>query len=120
MDRSIEWYVAVFGLQQLDDERASDGSWRIVNLATENLFVELIWDNRDRAVERARGFAKVGFGVASADELAARVEKATGKSPKVVEAVKQGLRIVQLRDPDGNILQFSSKTAPPSPPPRSR
>lgn len=108
VDRSVAWYRSAFALDQLDDQKAPDGKWRIVNLASDRLFVEVIWDSRDSTVRGARGFAKVGFGVEDVDAIADRIEKATGTRPRVIEAAAQGVRILQLNDPDGNIIQISS------------
>ena len=111
IDRSVAWYTSAFGLKQLDDERAADGAWRIVNLASESLAIELIWDRRDQTVQGARGIAKVGFGVASLEQAAARIEQATGKRPRIVEIPKRRIRVLQLVDPDGNIIQLQSPAA---------
>lgn len=61
VDRAVEWYSSVFGLNKLGGSRAKDGSWRIENLKNEKLFVEIIRDSRARKVDRALGFRKVGF-----------------------------------------------------------
>ena len=108
VDRSVAWYQAAFGLRKLDDTRADDDRWRIVNLANDDLFVEVIRDNRDQATLRARGFAKVGFRVPDVDAVADRVEEALGKRPRVLDFKEHGVRILQLLDPDGNIIQLSS------------
>jgi hypothetical protein len=60
-DSSAAWYRAAFGLRELDRSKAQDGSWQIVNLRNDRLFVEIIRDDRVPRVESARGFAKVGF-----------------------------------------------------------
>lgn len=108
MDRSVSWYRTVFGLKQLDDQKDPKGVWRIVNLTSDALFIELIWDSRCSKQENARGFAKVGFSVTDVREIAKRAESATGEKPRVIEFEKHKLRILQLRDPDGNVLQFAS------------
>jgi predicted enzyme related to lactoylglutathione lyase len=108
LDASIAWYSTAFGLRKLDDQSADDKSWRIVNLASDDLFVELIHDRRDQPVKQARGFAKVGYTVADVAVVADRVGRATGKRPRVLEFPQQGLRLIQLQDPDGNLIQLSS------------
>lgn len=112
IDRSVAWYRSVLGLRQVDDTTAENGSWRIVNLVGDNLFVELIRDDRDQAVERARGFAKVGFHVPEVEDVADRVAAATGDRPRVLSFEPHGIRLLQLRDPDGNIVQLSSPLEP--------
>jgi catechol 2,3-dioxygenase-like lactoylglutathione lyase family enzyme len=110
-EKSAAWYRLALGLRELDRSQAADGSWQIVNLTNAELFVEIIRDNRVSSSDAARGFAKVGFHVADVDVVAAKVGRATGTSPRVVEFAPHGVRIVQLRDPDGNIIQLFSPLA---------
>lgn len=111
LEVSVAWYVTAFGLRKLDDQAAEDGAWRIVNLASADLLVELIHDKRDQVVQKARGFAKVGYGVADVEVVADRIEGATGSRPRIVEIRQHEVRVIQLRDPDGNLIQLSSPTA---------
>ena len=113
VDKSVDWYRKAFGLTQLDDTRADDDRWRIVNLASKDLFVEVIRDNRDQPVERARGFAKVGFRVPDVNVVADRVAKELGDRPEVFDFPKHGVKILQLRDPEGNVIQLSSPLTTP-------
>lgn len=113
VDRAASWYQSAFGLQRLDDTEARDGRSRIVNLSSDQLFVEIIGDDRARDVERARGFFKVGFRVPDVDVVADRVERATGVRPEAIDFARHGVRILQLRDPEGNILQLSSSLSEP-------
>ena len=108
VDESVEWYRNAFGLHELDGSQADDGSWRIVNLSNKRLLVEIIRDDRSRDIDRALGFFKVGFGVPDVELVADRVAQATKERPRVVDDAAHGVRIVQLRDPDGNIIQLSS------------
>ena len=108
VDRSVAWYRTVFGLAELGGSAAEDGSWRIENLGSEQLLVELIRDDRAQGVEPARGFRKVGFQVPDVEAVADRVARATGERPRVLDFPRFGLRIIQIRDPDGNIIQLSS------------
>ena len=108
VDRSVDWYCKRFGLRKLDESRADDDRWRIANLANDELFVEIIRDNRAVPVERARGFAKVGFRVPDVEDVADRVEQASGERPRVLDFPEHGVRILQLRDPDGNVIQLTS------------
>ena len=112
-DRSAAWYETAFGLRKLDDRSADDGSWRIVNLTNERLFVEIIHDKADKPAGNVRGIAKVGFGVDDVDAVADRVAKATGERPRVIAFEPHGVRILQLHDPDGNVVQLSSNIAKP-------
>jgi catechol 2,3-dioxygenase-like lactoylglutathione lyase family enzyme len=112
VDAAATWYRAAFGLDTLDDTEADDGSWRIVNLQNEHLFVEIIRDDRAQAVDRARGFFKVGFRVPDVEAVADRMAAATGDRPRVIDVEQHAIRIVQLRDPEGNMIQLSSSLAP--------
>lgn len=108
VDRSAAWYRDVFGLRVLGGSAAEDGSWRIENLGSASLLVEVIRDDRAQEVDRARGFRKVGFQVPDVAAVADRVERATGERPRVLDVVELGIRILQIRDPDGNVVQLSS------------
>lgn len=108
MDRSAEWYRTAFGLADAGGSQADDGSWQIMNLKNQNLFVELIRDDRVQDVDRARGFFKVGFQVPDVGSVADVVDGATGRRPRILEFEEFGVRIIQLHDPDGNTIQLAS------------
>ncbi len=108
-NRSAQWYQRAFGLRELDRSSADDGSWQIVNLTNDQLFVEVIRDNRAQPVARARGFVKVGFHVPDVDAVADAVERETGGRPPVLDSPRHGVRIVQIQDPDGNTIQLFSR-----------
>ena len=108
VDKSVTWYKTVFGLRSLGGSRADDGSWRIENLGNGKLLVEIIRDGRAQEVDRAFGFRKVGFFVPNVEKIADRIEDATGERPRVVEFEELEQRILQIRDPDGNIVQLMS------------
>ena len=108
VDKSVAWYRAVFGLRQLGGSEADDQSWRIENLGNDQLFVEIVHDERAVEISFARGFAKVGFHTPDVEAVADRVARATGERPRVLDFARFGVRIVQLRDPDGNIIQLHS------------
>lgn len=112
VDRSANWYRNVLGLRELDGSEAEDKSWRILNLGNSDLSVELIRDDRATAVTRARTFAKVGFRVPDVEVVADRAEKETGERPRIVEFEEHGVYLLQLRDPDGNVIQLSSPVDP--------
>lgn len=108
VDRAASWYEAALGLEKLNDMSAEDDAWRIVNMEGEHLFVELIRDSRATSANRALGIAKVGFAVADVEQVADNAERATGERPRIIDDERHGIRIVQLRDPEGNIIQLSS------------
>jgi len=108
VDRSVEWYSRVFGMRELGGSQAENGSWRIENLRNDQLMVEIIRDDRAQEVNRALGFRKVGFQVPDVGVVADRVAAATGARPDVHDFAEFGIRILQIRDPDGNTIQLSS------------
>lgn len=108
LDASMAWYSTALGLRKLDEQSAADGSWRIVNLVSDDFWVELIHDRRDGTSPPSRGFAKVGWFVPDVRVVAERAGRAAGRPPRVIEVARQNLRILQLRDPDGNVLQLMS------------
>lgn len=108
VDRSVAWYVTAFGLRPIGGSEAEDGSWRIENLRNDRVMVEIIRDERARGVDRALGFRKVGFFVPDVEAVADRVARATGERPRVLEFPRPGVRVIQIRDPDGNLLQLHS------------
>jgi catechol 2,3-dioxygenase-like lactoylglutathione lyase family enzyme len=112
-EKSAQWYRTAFGLRELDRSAATDSSWQIVNLVSDHLFVEIIRDNRAPRGNRDAGFVKVGFNVPDVGAVADGVGRATGTRPRVLDFPRQGVRIVQLFDPDGNTIQLSSRLSPP-------
>lgn len=111
VERVAAWYRKALGLKMVDDTEAEDRSWRIINLSGNDLAVEIIRDARAVDVERPRGFFKVGFGVPDVGEVATNVEATGIERPKVLDFPRYGIRIIQLRDPEGNIVQLSSPIA---------
>jgi pimeloyl-ACP methyl ester carboxylesterase len=110
VDRSVEWYRTVFGLRAIGGSGAEDGAWRIENLRSDQLFVEIVRDDRARADDCALGFGKVGFFVADLEAVADRVARATGERPRILDFEPFRLRLFQIRDPDGNVIQLHSAT----------
>jgi len=112
VDAAIEWYTKAFGVRIIDDSRAEDGRWRIANLRNDFLMLELIWDRRtvESAPEaRHHGFAKVGFFVPDVNQVADNVRETTGERPRVLDFEEHGVRLIQLRDPEDNLIQIQSK-----------
>jgi catechol 2,3-dioxygenase-like lactoylglutathione lyase family enzyme len=108
VDISVAWYSAVFGLDQVGGSEAEDGAWRIENLQNKDLHVEIIRDDRALPANRPLGFRKVGFRVPAVKKIADSVEQATGERPRVVDDTRFGMQILQLKDPDGNVIQLTS------------
>lgn len=108
LEQAIEWYSNVFGLEMAASAAADDGRWQITNLTNRFLQVELIRLSDSVRAERPLGLAKVGFHVDDVRAVAARVESATGVQPNVVDFLDLNQRILQLRDPEGNVIQLMS------------
>lgn len=108
IEASVAWYTRAFALKEVERSRAEDGAWEIVNLTNDRLFVEIVRDNRARDVDRSLGIRKVGFHVPDVRVVADRVERATGERPRVLDFARFGVRILQVRDPDGAIVQLFS------------
>jgi predicted enzyme related to lactoylglutathione lyase len=116
VDAAVAWYGKVFGVRLLDDTTAEDGRWRIANMRNDSLSIEIIFDRRSKAPgkeERYRGFAKTGVAVPDVSAVADRVEKATGTRPRVIDFAKHGIRLIQLRDPENNVVQLHSPLKAP-------
>lgn len=52
--------------------------------------------------------AKVGFYVPDVRVIADPVERAAGERPRVLDFERFGVRLIQIRDPDGTIIQLFS------------
>jgi len=106
IESAVEWYTNALGLDELDRWTSDDQQTRIINMRSNALFVEIIQRLDALDVDRAQGFFKVGFEVPDLAEVADRVGEATGERPRVLDFPDQDMRLLQIRDPDGNILQI--------------
>jgi catechol 2,3-dioxygenase-like lactoylglutathione lyase family enzyme len=112
VDRASEWYRAAFGLEEIERSRAEDGTWQIVNVRNEHLFVEIVRDDRSANAEGPAGLYKVGFHVPDVRVVADRVAASGFERPRVLHFERFGVRIIQLHDPDGNTIQLFSPLDP--------
>lgn len=99
------WYESTLGLRAVS--RLSEaGRYDIVNLRGPGLFVELLElvDATPRPEGIVHGPFKVGMLVEDLDRYIDRLP-ASMPRPEVVEDTANGLRLVQLHDPDGNVVQ---------------
>jgi len=109
LDVSAAWYVSVFDLEL--GNRMTDGeNYDIAILQNETLVIELL--ELAAAVDRPEGLVrgpfKSGFFV---DDLAAFVADLTDEVPRpdILDDEANGLLLIQLRDPDGNIIQVMQR-----------
>lgn len=104
IDESVEWYQSTFDL--LPGERHSEsGRYEIVNLRKPGLFVELI--QLAAAEERpdyVKGLFKFGILTSDLNEFAALLPESVPR-PQIVSDTTNDLVLMQLKDPDGNIIQ---------------
>ena len=106
IDASVAWYEAHLGVTE-STRLADAGRYEIVNMVRPGLFVELL-ELADAATPpdgRVRGPFKLGALVADLDAIVAALP-AAADAPGIVEDANNGLRLLQLRDPDGNVVQL--------------
>jgi catechol 2,3-dioxygenase-like lactoylglutathione lyase family enzyme len=95
LDASIEWYMRFFG--RPPDRRAGDEMlWEVAEHAT--LFIE---PNAARA-----GAGRITFAVAGLDALLERLA-AKRIQHEPIETYSNGVRHVNIPDPDGNAMAFA-------------
>jgi catechol 2,3-dioxygenase-like lactoylglutathione lyase family enzyme len=105
IDKSVKWYESTFGLSP--GERLSEsGRYEIVNLRKPGLYVELL--QLTAAAERpeyVKGLFKVGILTSDLTDFVALLPESIPK-PEILTDTTNGLLLMQLRDPDGNIIQI--------------
>ncbi|WP_049569443.1 VOC family protein [Nonomuraea sp. SBT364] len=98
--RSLKWFEAFFG-RPADEIIGAEHLWR----AGENAWVVI--DERDARV----GGTMITFGVTDLDDILARLA-AHGIEHEPVEAYGNGVRHVEILDPDGNSFSLAQAPAP--------
>ena len=105
------WYRETLGLGETT-RLGEAGRYDIVNLARPGLAVELL--SLAAAAPRPEGYLrgafKVGMLVADLEEFIDSLPE-TIPPPQVIQDDDNGFRLVQLRDPDGNIVQVMERRA---------
>ena len=105
IEASAEWYGQTFGLTE-QSRASATGKFEIVNLGKPGMFVELlqIATANSRPDGRTEGLFKAGLLV---DDLHAFVTglPSTEAAPEIVSDQRNQLLLIQLRDPDGNVIQ---------------
>lgn len=109
IETASAWYENTLGLEETS-RLADEGRYVIVNLGRPGLAVELL--QLEAADTRPEGYVtgpfKIGMLVADLDALMASLPAGT-EPPRVIEDEKNGLLLVQIRDPDGNIVQVMQR-----------
>ena len=110
IDASESWYRETLALEP-GKRLAEAGRYEIVNLQSAGLFVELLAlpAAADRPAGFMKGAFKVGMLVDDLESFVAGLPDAAGR-PEVIEDADNGLLLIQLRDPDGNIVQVMQRT----------
>lgn len=109
VDVSTGWYRSVLGLEP-GTRLTEPGRYDIVNLQGPGLHVELLElaDAASRPAGFVHGPFKVGMLV---DDLEGFVDglPASLPRPQIIEDAQNGLALIQLRDPDGNVVQVMQR-----------
>jgi predicted enzyme related to lactoylglutathione lyase len=100
--KALPWYEAFFG-RQADEIIGEEHLWQV----GENAW--LVIDDRDVRAARVGG-SMVTFGVPDMDEILARLA-AHGVTHEPVETYGNGVRHVEVLDPDGNSLSLAEAPA---------
>ena len=117
LDRQVAWYRDVLGFTILEQRDVAERGIRFALLEREGALIELLQLPEARArlevdpaatsASRIHGFFKAGFVVRDIDRLQRELqEKGATFSLPLGEPGSAGLRMFQLKDPEGNLLQF--------------
>ncbi|WP_298902994.1 VOC family protein [uncultured Psychroserpens sp.] len=120
MDVSLAWYTDVIGLEILNTQESPDAGFKQANLKLGNILIELIELDKAQAVEdaipnytsktRIEGFFKIGFSMNNFDAWIKHLKlKKVAFHGTVVTNKTSGKRMVIVKDPDGNRIQFFEK-----------
>lgn len=117
LDKQVAWYRAVLGFSIVEQRDVPERGIRFVLLEREGSLIEMLQLPEARArlevdpaatgASRIHGFFKAGFVVRDIDRLQQELqEKGATFSLPLGEPGSAGLRTFQLKDPEGNLLQF--------------
>lgn len=117
LDKQVAWYRDVLGFAVVEQRDVAERGIRFALLEREGSLVELLPlpDARARleidpsaaSASRIHGFFKAGFVVRDIDGLHRQLqEKGVAFALALGEPGSAGLRMFQIKDPEGNLLQF--------------
>jgi len=120
MEASILWYSKMLGFEVLDSKDFSDSGFKQANLKQGNTLLELIELNSAlvpseviqdyNSKTRLTGFFKIGFRVSDFDKLMDHLlDNDVEIHGNVVRDDHSGKRMVIIKDPDENRIQFFEK-----------
>lgn len=120
MDTSIYWYSNILGFEVLDKTESVERGFKQANLKKGNVLIELL--ELDSSVSQKEvlsnyskktkiyGFFKFGFLVSEFDKWIEVLKQAeVSFNGSVVTDHLSGKRMVIIKDPDGNRIQFFEK-----------
>ena len=120
IDVSIAWYTDIMGLETLNKQESPDAGFKQANLKGGTILIELIELDKAQAAKdiipnyttktRIEGFFKIGFSIANFDTWIKHLKlKKVEFHGTVVTDKTTGKRMVIIKDPDGNRIQFFEK-----------
>lgn len=120
IENSISWYSNNIGFEVLNKNEFPKAGFKQANLKRGNVLIELIEINSALSVEdvisnynnktRIMGFFKIGFLIADFDNWIEHLTKLKVEfHGTVVTDNESGKRMVMIKDPDGNRIQFFEK-----------
>jgi hypothetical protein len=106
IEASAEWYQSTFRLS-VGARSSEPGRYKIVNLSKRGVFVELLEldDASERPEGKITGPFKIGWLVNDLNQFIAQLPDSIS-DPRVIFDSENKLNLIQLRDPDGNIIQI--------------
>ena len=111
IDASTEWYRSTLGLS-LGAQLGDGTRYKIANLRKPGIFVELLelQAASERPEGRIEGPFKVGLLVDDLSAFIAQLPDSVSE-PEVIVDPRNNLLLLQLSDPDGNIVQVMEERA---------
>lgn len=117
VDKQVAWYRDTLGFEIVEQRDVPERNIRFALLKREGALIEMLQlpDARPRlevdpaatSASRIHGFFKAGLVVPDVDALYRQLhEKGVEFTIPLGEPGSAGLRMFQLRDPEGNLLQF--------------
>lgn len=107
-DAVAEWYQQVFDMEYVWGLEGDEAGRRTANYLNDFIHVELVHLPDYSRNERPFGLFKVGAYVPDVEVIADRIGRSTGERPRVVEFETMNQKLVQIRDPEGTLIQFMS------------
>ena len=116
LDRSIEFYTRVLGMQVLRREEYPEGKFTLAFVGygdeINNTVLELTYNWGTASYDLGNAFGHVAIEVDDAYRACEAVKKAGGKVVREAGPMKHGTTVIAfIEDPDGYKIEFIQKTA---------